>query len=561
MRERAKKLLSLFSVTALCAGMLVGCGEVDNQQSSSSDPGQESTGQQESGSTESTEQADADADADAGPEEFTYPMDHVKLTLNYSAEENGWGSLSAEEAFSDPEKYLMGGIGVLSQGSGAYIETNGITADSRGEEFMYMLISHDLPDIIVNCFHKSYKGGPAAAIDEGYIIDLNEHPEWMPNYLAYLEENPDVRSQVTTDDGRIWCFANIEDTEYAMQDRGIVFRKDILDELQMEVPVTIDEFEEVLRAVKAKYPDMIPFSSEMRWLYQQAMLSSISNAYQCAYPFYCVDGENVQFAMYDDNFKAFLQRMNQWWEDGLIDPDFPSVGKGDVRGKLAKGELFAAHQQASNSATSVNSCEIEGAEFMAIPALKMQESDTVYNYLLTGMKTIYTFNFSVSATSQNVEAAMRFCDFCFSEEGQTIYNFGLEGLSYTRDAQGNIQLLPKEERYKDEKGNGLAKRTCWAGEVIGEGMYMDDVEREFADIYNHFDAYAGVDTPMNDEESAVYGSYFADLDTYCQEKMIGLVLGTESFDNWETIQATCRDTYHADEVTAVIQSAYTRNLK
>ena len=66
---------------------------------------------------------------------------------------------------------------------------------------------------------------------------------------------------------------------------------------------------------------------------------------------------------------------------------------------------------------------------------------------------------------------------------------------------------------------------------------------------------------MNDEESAVYGSYFADLDTYCQEKMIGLVLGTESFDNWETIQATCRDTYHADEVTAVIQSAYTRNLK
>ena len=118
MRERAKKLLSLFSVTALCAGMLVGCGEVDNQQSSSSDPGQESTGQQESGSTESTEQADADADA--GPEEFTYPMDHVKLTLNYSAEENGWGSLSAEEAFSDPEKYLMGGIGVLSQGSGGY---------------------------------------------------------------------------------------------------------------------------------------------------------------------------------------------------------------------------------------------------------------------------------------------------------------------------------------------------------------------------------------------------------------------------------------------------------
>lgn len=522
-----------------------------------SDSSQESSGQGSGSSSDGSDTPDA---AQSAPEEFTYPMEHVKLTINYGDEEKSWGSLTAEEAFSDPEKYLMGGIGVLSQGSGAYIESNGIHSDSRSEEFMYMLISRDLPDIIVNCFNKSYKGGPAAAIDEGYIIDLNEHPEWMPNYLAYLEENPDIRSQVTTDDGRIWCFANVEDTEYGMQDRGLVLRKDILDELQMEVPVTIDEFEAVLRAVKAKYPNMIPFSSEMRWLYQQAMLSSISNAYQCSYPFYCVDGKNVQFAMYEDSYKEFLQRMNQWWTDGLIDPDFPSASKGDVRGKLAKGELFAAHQQAGNSATSVKSCEIEGAEFTAIPALKMKESDLVFNYMTTGIKTLYTFNFSVSATCDNVEAAMRFCDYGYTEEGQTLYNFGVEGLSYTRDAQGNIQLLPEDERWKDEKGNGLAKRTCWAGEVIGQGLYMDEIQKEFADVYIGYDACAGAETPMNDEESAAYGNYFADLDTYCQEKVIGLVLGTESFDNWETIKATCRDTYHADEVLAAVQSAYTRNI-
>ncbi|MCI9141365.1 MAG: extracellular solute-binding protein [Lachnospiraceae bacterium] len=518
---------------------------------------------QESSSQEnvsSSDESGTSGEAQETPEEFTYPMEPVKLTINYSQEENEWGSLTAEQAFSDPEKYLMGGIGALSQGSGAYIETNGVSLSSDSEEFMYMLISHDLPDIIVNNFNKTYKGGPSAAIDEGYIIDLNEHPEWMPNYLAYLEENPDVRSQVTTDDGRIWCFANIEDTAYGAKDRGLVLRKDILDELQMEVPTTIDEFEAVLRAVKEKYPNMIPFSSEMRWLYMQWMFSSVSNAYQCSYPFYSVDGKTVQFAMYDDNYRAFLERLNQWWKDGLLDPDFPSANKGEVRGKLAKGELFAANQQASNSATSVKNCEVEGAEFIAIPALKMEESDKVYNYALSGIKTLYFYNFSVSTSCENVEAAMRYCDYCFSEEGQTIYSFGLEGLSYTRDAQGNIQLLPEEERWKDEKGNGLAKRTCWAGEVIGEGMYMDEIQKGFADVYARFDAYAGTDTPMNDEESGVYGSYFADLDSFCQEKMIGLVLGTESFDNWETIKATCKDTYHADEVLAAVQSAYTRNM-
>ena len=42
---------------------------------------------------------------------------------------------------------------------------------------------------------------------------------------------------------------------------------------------------------------MIPFSSEMRWMYTQHMFSSLSNAYNCSYPFYCVDGENVEFDM------------------------------------------------------------------------------------------------------------------------------------------------------------------------------------------------------------------------------------------------------------------------
>lgn len=557
MRKRTKKLLSLLSVTALCVGMLAGCGEGNaSQDSVASGSSQESTGQ-ETGS--SSDASGSSEEAPSAPEEFTYPMEHVKLTINFG-DKKEWGSITAEEAFSDPDKYLMGAIGVISQASGAYVESNGVTWSSDSEEFMYMLISHDLPDILVNGFNKTYKGGPAAAIDEGYIIDLNEHTEWMPNYLAYLEENPDVKSQVTTDDGRIWGFASIEDTSYTMKDRGIILRKDILDELEMEVPTTVDEFEAVLRAVKAKYPNMTPLSSEMRWLHQQYMFSCISNAYQCSYPFYCVDGQNVKFAMYEDSYKEFLQRLNQWWNDGLIDPDFPSINKGGVRGKLATGDAFAGIQGADNSATSAKSCEIEGAEFLAIPALKMSESDPIYNFCLTDMKMLNNFTFSVSADCENVEAAMRYLDFCYTEEGQTLYSFGVEGLSYTRDAQGNIQLLPEEERWKDEKGDGLAKRTMWAGEAIGGMMYMDDVQKEFVDVYLEFDAYAGVNVPMNDEESGIYGSYYTDLDTYCQEKLVGLIMGTESFDNWETIKATCKDTYHADEVLAVIQSSYTRNM-
>ena len=320
-------------------------------------------------------------------EEFTYPMDGtVAISINFGGENLDNNAKSAEEAFANPEKYLFNAIGVVSEAAGVYVYSNGASWDSGSEEFQYMLLGGELPDILVNNFNKTYTGGAAAAIEAGYIIDLNPYTDWMPNYMAYLDENPDVRMQVTIDDGKLWGCAGVEDTYSMYKDRGIVLRKDILDALDLEVPTTFDEFEAVLYAVKEAYPDMIPFSSEMRWMYLQHMFSSLSNAYNCSYPFYCVDGENVEFAMYSEGYKTFLQRIATWYEDGLIDPDFASINKGGVRGKLANGEVFAANQQASNSATSVKSCTIEGAEFVAIPALVLNEGDPVRNYSLSGMK-------------------------------------------------------------------------------------------------------------------------------------------------------------------------------
>lgn len=495
-------------------------------------------------------------------EEFTYPMDGtVEISINYGGENGDNTAKTAEEAFADPEKYLFNAVGVMNEGAGVYVYSNGVTWDSNSEEFQYMLLGGELPDILVNAFNKTYTGGATAALEDGYIIDLNPYAEWMPNYMAYLAENPDVKMQVTTDDGKLWGFACVEDTTYTNKDRGIVLRKDILDALNLEVPTTFDEFEAVLYAVKEAYPDLIPFSSEMRWLYAQHMFASLSNAYNCSYPFYCVDGENVEFAMFNEGYKTFLQRIATWYKDGLIDPDFASVNKGGVRGKLANGEVFAANQQASNSATSAKSCTVEGAEFVAIPALVLNEGDTIRNYYLSDMKIINNCTFSVSGAcpEEKLEAVIRYLDFCYSQKGQELLSYGKEGVSFTKDENGNI-IFPEVHVLDSNGVNELCKRTMWAGEIIGGEYFVDEYQKPFLDVYVNYDENAGVDLPRNDAENAVYSEYFGDLDTYCQEKIVGLVLGTESFDNWDSIVDTCKSAYHADEVLAVLQSSYTRNM-
>ena len=139
-------------------------------------------------------------------------------------------------------------------------------------------------------------------------------------------------------------------------------------------------------------------------------------------------------------------------------------------------------------------------------------------------------------------------------------SYGLEGVSFTKDENGNI-IFP-EVHVMDASGqNELCKRTMWAGEIIGGEYFVDEYQKPFVDVYVNYDEHAGVDLPMNDTESAVYAEYFGDLDTYCQEKIVGLVLGTESFDSWDSIVNTCKSAYHADEVLAALQSSYTRNIE
>ncbi len=535
-----KKLVSLLAVAVMAVSVFAGCGNTDDKGSSSTPDS--SGSQQTESSSESSEEV----------VEFSYPITPaVDLTINYGA------SMAAGSAEENP----YGSTIILSTATGVNLTSNGVSSGSTAEDFQLMLVSGDLPDIISNSFHTSYVGGAAAAIDDGHIISLSDYSEYMPNYLAWLEENPVYKSQVTTSDGRIWCFANVE--QQVDWDRGIVLRKDVLDQLGLSVPVTVDDFYNVLKTVKEK-TDMIPFSSELRWMWSQSMSSSISGAYDVCYPFYTTDGKTVKFAMYEDDMKAWLQTMNKWYSEGLIDPNFASVKKGDVRSGLANGTIFAANQQAVNSVTSMTSSTVEGAEYIAIPQLVLKKGDTSYNFNASNYKSIGGYNFSISTDCKNIEAAMRYCDFMFTEEGNLMYNYGTEGFSWEYDANGNIALTEMMTSDPDRSADSLrydyAKVCNWAGVAEGALLYKTDLEKEFIEVFCTGLVEAGVNAPMTDEENSSWAEYNPDLDTYAQEVITNLIMGNESFDNWETIKNNFKNNYHADELLAVKQAAWDRFL-
>lgn len=92
--------------------------------------------------------------------------------------------------------------------------------------------------------------------DQGIIIPLEEYIDaYMPNLSAVFEKYPEYRTMCTDTEGHIWAFPWIEQLgaeKTAIQTVGNMsfINKKWLDFLGLEIPETVDEFEQVLIAFR-----------------------------------------------------------------------------------------------------------------------------------------------------------------------------------------------------------------------------------------------------------------------------------------------------------------------
>jgi putative aldouronate transport system substrate-binding protein len=134
--------------------------------------------------------------------------------------------------------------------------------------------------------------------------------------------------------------------ETPLTSTGYFLRQDWLDELDLGKAsdlVTFDDLYEVLTAFKAKYgpegayPMMIFNSIELQpvnWVGYNTTPYTTRMSYTRV-----VDGE-VQFCGTTGDDKALMTMLNQWWKEGLIDPNYASYSStGAASSQLTAGNL------------------------------------------------------------------------------------------------------------------------------------------------------------------------------------------------------------------------------
>ena len=457
----------------------------------------------------------------------------------------------------------------LKEKTGVNVEFYHPSYEQMDQQLNLMIASGDFYDILNGAW---YPGGPQAGVDEGCFVDLNQYLDYLPDYLRYATDTtletedwlwtdalkeiyqptaqePFLDHGCLTSKGELWCVTQVWRTEY-LPDAGALIRKDWLDELNLEVPTTIAELEEVLAAFKTLGDDVIPMELPAKGY--DEVTGNIAGAFGFRPAYYfarTLDGQVDVSNLVKPEFKDYLHKVNEWYEAGYIDPDFMNREDAAAEALLLSDRLgiWLASWTESDYYNNLYDGEDENFELVAMPNLVMEEGQQLhYKQYYNSSPSNYL---SLTTSCKNPEIACQWMNTFFKQESLERQLFGEEGVTYTKGEDG--AYVYTDEFYADMENlrdtylfGGLAgvdsvltmylrsdpsAYTQPAARVVDQLVWAGDCGTEFGMPYVVF----------ADDDWGTMDSLMAEVHTYADPMVLRFINGSADIDaEWDNYVAT-----------------------
>ncbi|MFC3750003.1 extracellular solute-binding protein [Paenibacillus sp. GCM10012306] len=480
------------------------------------------------------------------PQEDGYPL-HTNKTLTYWAELNG-NAGNIKPTFQDVPFFQE-----WQRRTGVKLNFIQPPANQAREAMNVLLASGDLPDMLEYEW-AGFPGGPEKAINDGYILRLNEViDQYAPHLKQYLREHPEIDKQIKTDSGSYYVFPFIQGDERLLTYQGPIIRKDWLDELGLQVPVTIDDWHTALKAFKEKKGIAAPLS----FLGVPSPLFGIeSGAFVGAYGikkgFYLDQGQ-VKYGAVEPGYKSFLALFRQWYAEGLIDKNMASVDTKTLDANMISGRSGASIWNAGAGIGMWQPAVKDKwpqAKFVPAPypvlhaGEKPKFGQRANAYMGSG-------GVAISSSSKNVEEAVRMLDYGYSPAGHLLFNFGMEGVSYEmKDGYPAYTdlIMQNPDRLAPAQSLAMYTRASYFGPFVQDVRYLEQYyflpeQQDAVEIWSGTDARNTLlpQISKTEKESAEFSAIMADVTTLVDEMSLKIIFGIEPLESFDDYVAQIKD--------------------
>lgn len=313
----------------------------------------------------------------------------------------------------------------------------------------------DMPDIITTFDSNS----PVAQKAATWALPLNELAE---KYDPYFNQ---VAAQETLNwfqlkDGKTYGYPDYSNTQ-ADYDSGnipatkaFIIRKDVYEALGKPTIGTPEQFQAVVKDIKQRFPALIPFGFN-------AIGEGTGSLGDTLQDFIGVPLEDENGGFYsrnlDEDYLTWLKTLNAAYRDGSISDDsFADDGTAfDEKvkaGKYATMLLDGTPQQGSNLQMFMSANP--GKEYIAIdgPQSTVGNKPTLNQTGINGWMISF-----ITKKAKDPAKAIQIFTYLLSEEGQMLVNYGIEGETYKKNADGNVSLLPAVKELKLKNADQFKK--------------------------------------------------------------------------------------------------------
>ena len=279
--------------------------------------------------------------------------------------------------------------------------------------------------------------GVAALANEGAIVPLDDYLDLIPNIVAAVGEERFADWKAA--DGHFYTIPTIVNVPGS---QSTAVRKDWLDKLNMDVPTTWEQWKAYWYGVRdndmngnGDTTDEIPIVLVMGQNGERS-LHALLNAFGIKASIdaqFCVLDDGTYTMVYEHpRYREFITEMQQLYADKIIDQEFATRYQADMyntmSGNLAGTVFTWAEQCAVHSETLIANGVEDGLYLTCAPITGPYGDQWIQK------RQGITGNWCITAKAEadgKVEDILKFWNWMFSDEGVMLYNYGIEGYTYT----------------------------------------------------------------------------------------------------------------------------------
>lgn len=436
------------------------------------------------------------------------------------------------------------------------------------DKFQFMVASGDIPDIVaanIDDINRFAISGAFRSLDDMIASSA-------PNIKKYLIDNKAAYAQAAATDNKVYAIPMLSAVRTAM---GYNIRMDWLEKLNLDVPVTIDDWYNVLKAFRDNDPngnnikDEVPLVLDNAW---EAYFMNFADAWGIELNVFndywmVKDGELV-YAPLLPEAKEFIGTYAKWYDEGLIDREFLTREDTnnyhilqDIAGATCYWTGFVAAQ---NELPEVKANDPNtNWQVIPPPVLNAGQKPRTFSQQLDTT----TWSWAMSGKTQYADDIIKIFDYVYSDEGSMLFNFGIENDTY-EIVNGVPQYTSKVTGY--EKGTMTYIRENGMQALIGMRQLPEyekamcqtpDVAKQLFDYVEN--DYFYDPTPrlvLTEEDNDAYQSLFSAIETYTTEELTKFIIGQRPMSEYDDFINKV-NSMNIEQAKGYMEKAYQRYLE